>query len=155
LVLIFREPFWKATMPNMRFLFTDNGTPATYWTQHPSDVPMLIGWLGGPKADAIADPGQLPAQVLRSLERTFSLPPQSLDAQLRSSYMHDWQNDPHTLGAYSYAPAGALECSAAMTEPVDNTLYFAGEHTDITGHWGTVHGALRSGLRAAQQALKI
>jgi monoamine oxidase len=40
-----------------------------------------------------------------------------------------------------------------MTEPVDNTLFFAGEHTDITGHWGTVHGALRSGLRAAEQVL--
>jgi monoamine oxidase len=40
-----------------------------------------------------------------------------------------------------------------MAKPVDNTLYFAGEHTDTTGHWGTVHGALRSGLRATQQIL--
>jgi len=38
-----------------------------------------------------------------------------------------------------------------MTEPVQDTLYFAGEHTDVSGHWGTVHGALRSGLRAAAQ----
>jgi monoamine oxidase len=153
LVLLFRSPFWKEKMPNMRFLFTDNGTPATYWTQHPSDAPMLIGWLGGPKADAIADPGQLPAQALRSLEHIFSLPPQSLDAQLRNWYLHDWQTDPYTLGAYSYVPAGGLDCSATMAEPVGNTLFFAGEHTDITGHWGTVHGALRSGLRAADQVL--
>jgi monoamine oxidase len=157
LLLIFREPFWKTKMsPNladMRFLFTDNMTPATYWTQHPSDAPMLIGWLGGPQADAIRDPAQLPAQALRSLERIFSLASQSLDAQLRNWYMHDWRNDPFTLGAYSYAPAGALDCSATMAEPVDNTLFFAGEHTDTTGHWGTVHGALRSGLRAAQQVL--
>jgi monoamine oxidase len=40
-----------------------------------------------------------------------------------------------------------------MSEPVADTLYFAGEHTDTTGHWGTVHAALRSGLRAAQQIL--
>ncbi len=33
------------------------------------------------------------------------------------------------------------------------TLFFAGEHTDTSGHWGTVHGALRSGYRAAQQLL--
>jgi monoamine oxidase len=157
LVLVFRTPFWKEKMPpnlsDMRFLFTDTMKPATYWTQHPSDAPMLIGWLGGPQADAIDDPGQLPAQALRSLERIFSLPPQSLDAQLRNWYMHDWQNDPYTLGAYSYAPAGALDCSATMAEPVANTLFFAGEHTDTTGHWGTVHGALRSGLRAATQVL--
>jgi monoamine oxidase len=157
LVLVFHTPFWKQKMPpnlsDMRFLFTDTMKPATWWTQHPSDAPMLIGWLGGPQADAIDDPGQLPAQALRSLERIFSLPPQSLDAQLRNWYMHDWQNDPYTLGAYSYAPAGALDCSATMAEPVANTLFFAGEHTDTTGHWGTVHGALRSGLRAAQQVL--
>jgi monoamine oxidase len=67
--------------------------------------------------------------------------------------MHDWQNDPFTFGAYSYAPAGGLDCSATMAEPVDNTLFFAGEHTDTTGHWGTVHGALRSGLRAVGQVL--
>jgi monoamine oxidase len=64
-----------------------------------------------------------------------------------------WQSDPWTLGAYSYTPAGAAHCSAIMAEPVNNTLFFAGEHTDVTGHWGTVHGALRSGLRAAQQIL--
>ena len=40
-----------------------------------------------------------------------------------------------------------------MTLPAADTLYFAGEHTDTTGHWGTVHGALRSGLRAARQLL--
>jgi monoamine oxidase len=153
LVLVFRTPFWKEKMAHMRFLFTDTMKPATYWTQHPSDAPMLIGWLGGPRADAIADPGQLPAQALRSLERIFSLPPQSLDAELRNWYMHDWPNDPYTLGAYSYVPAGALDCSATMAEPVANTLFFAGEHTDTTGHWGTVHGAMRSGLRAVQQIL--
>ena len=40
-----------------------------------------------------------------------------------------------------------------MAEPVEHTLFFAGEHTDTTGHWGTVHGALCSGLRAAGQIL--
>jgi predicted flavoprotein YhiN len=40
-----------------------------------------------------------------------------------------------------------------MAEPVADTLFFAGEHTDVTGHWGTVHAAMRSGLRAAEQIL--
>ena len=116
---------------------------------------MLVAWIGGPKADAVRDPRPLPAQALRSLEQIFSLAQHSLDADIRNSYQHDWQGDPCTRGAYSYAPAGAAECSAAMARPVENTLFFAGEHTDTTGHWGTVHGALRSGLRAAQQILQI
>lgn len=154
LVLVFRSAFWKEKLPDMHFLFAHGMTPAVYWTQHPRDIPMLTGWVAGPKADAVGTAEQFLTQALRSLERIFSLAPQSLDTELRNWYMHDWQNDPCTLGAYSYAPAGALNCSAAMTEPVDNTLFFAGEHTDITGHWGTVHGALRSGLRAARQLLE-
>ncbi|HEX6495848.1 MAG TPA: NAD(P)/FAD-dependent oxidoreductase, partial [Acidobacteriaceae bacterium] len=151
LVLVFRTPFW---MPKMRFLFAPGMTPATFWAQPPGNLPMLVAWAGGPKADAAADPEQFHIQGLRSLERIFSLAPQSLDAELRNWYMHDWQRDPWTLGAYSYAPVGAADCSAIMAEPVQNTLFFAGEHTDVTGHWGTVHGALRSGLRAARQVLR-
>ena len=153
LVLVFRSPFWKEQTPDTRFLFAPAMTPPTWWTQHPLDIPMLVGWVGGPKADALPRPEEFLSQALRSLERIFSLAPQSLDAQLRNSSQHDWQSDPYTLGAYSYAPAGALDCSAAMAEPLENTLFFAGEHTDTTGHWGTVHGALRSGLRAAKHLL--
>ena len=158
LVLLFRNAFWRSAfwrepVSDMRFLFAPGMAPATYWTQHPRDLPLLVAWLGGPAADAVHDPGQLPAQALRSLEQIFSLARHSLDAELRNSYGHDWQADPWTLGAYSYAPAGAADCSALMSEPVEETLFFAGEHTDITGHWGTVHGALGSGIRAARQVI--
>ena len=157
LALLFRSAFWKQKMPSkahsIRFLFAPGLMPPTYWAQHPRDVPMLVAWLGGPHADAVSDPSRLPAQALRSLEQIFSLQPHSLAAELRNSYLHDWNRDPWTLGAYSYAPVGAADCSAQMAEPVEHTLFFAGEHTDTTGHWGTVHGALRSGLRAAQQVL--
>ena len=33
--------------------------------------------------------------------------------------------------------------------PIEDTLYFAGEATNIFGHHGTVHGAIQSALRAA------
>jgi hypothetical protein len=48
-----------------------------------------------------------------------------------------------------------MDASRQMTEPVEDTLFFAGEHTDITGHWGTVHAAMRSGLRAAEQVISV
>ena len=72
---------------------------------------------------------------------------------LKGCYTHDWQHDRFSLGAYSYVATGGLDASRQMTEPVADTLFFAGEHTDITGHWGTVHAAMRSGLRAAEQVL--
>jgi monoamine oxidase len=88
------------------------------------------------------------------ISKLFALPEKELRALLVSWHMHDWQSDPFSLGAYSYAPKGALNASEAMAQPVEGTLFFAGEHTDTSGHWGTVHGALRSGLRAARQILE-
>ena len=68
-------------------------------------------------------------------------------------HQHDWKNDLHSLGSYSYVPRGAIRASDVLSVPVQNTLFFAGEHTDTSGHWGTVHGALRSGYRAAEQLM--
>jgi monoamine oxidase len=70
---------------------------------------------------------------------------------LTGCYTHDWQGDLFALGSYSYVAAGGIEASRRVAEPVEGTLFFAGEHTDVTGHWGTVHAAMRSGLRAAAQ----
>ena len=76
-----------------------------------------------------------------------------MEQQLAATYTHNWRDDPYSCGSYSYVPAGGLDASAAMTEPEAGTLFFAGEHTDTSGHWGTVHAALRTGLRAARQVL--
>ena len=83
----------------------------------------------------------------------FSLPVDFLRSQLICCATHDWQTDPFAYGAYSYIPARALDAVLELATPVENTLYFAGEHTDVTGHWGTVHAAIRSGQRAARQIL--
>jgi len=48
---------------------------------------------------------------------------------------------------------GGDGAEAALAKPLDNTLFFAGEATDITGHNGTVHGAIASGKRAAAEIL--
>jgi monoamine oxidase len=116
--------------------------------------------VGGPKAVALAqkiqasaNPTALVDESLGALSRVFGLPASHLQAKLVSLHTHDWQADPYSRGAYSYAPAGAVDASKIIAEPALNTLFFAGEHTDTTGHWGTVHGALASGLRAAAQIL--
>ena len=74
-----------------------------------------------------------------------------LEALLEHAYSHNWQNDPFSRGAYSYGKAGARDAQSALARPVANTLFFAGEATDIGGHNGTVHGAIASGRRAATE----
>jgi hypothetical protein len=155
--LVFESKFWQQ---DLSFLFALDETPAVWWTPMPKAVPLITGWAGGSKARALAQrvaaaghPRALLDEYLGALSRMYGLSMAELHKRLLSWHAHDWQADPYALGAYSYAPAGSLDASANMTQPVADTLYFAGEHTDTTGHWGTVHGALGSGLRAAAQIL--
>ena len=156
LVMVFRTAFWGAKFRDMGFLFADGIVPGTWWTQWPNHSPALVSWVGGTKAEVprFDDPRKLLADALRSLERLFGMREKYLDGELKSWHFHDWRTDPFSQGAYSYVPVGAINSSKEMSDPVKDTLFFAGEHTDTTGHWGTVHGALRSGLRAAQQCLE-
>ena len=162
--LVFRSRFWcgddlllarpdlAPELEHLSFLFTPGLTPATWWTPIPDQSPVITGWAGGPKAEIDRD--ALLMVSLRVLSAVFGISENSLRRELASWHSHDWSADVHSRGAYSYAPAGALDASEKMSIPVAGTLYFAGEHTDTTGHWGTVHGALGSGLRAARQVLR-
>ncbi len=93
--------------------------------------------------------------ALDSLSRIFGRPPDELAAQLEARYFHDWQRDPFTRGAYSYALAGHAGSHAALAAPIAGTLFFAGEATEPTGHCATVHGAIATGRRAAREALAV
>jgi monoamine oxidase len=155
--LLFREKFWAhlqpATLYELSFLFSFSSMPPVWWTPHPAAGNTLTGWVGGPRSQAFANftPEQLGEAACNELATIFSLDPAFLRNQLIRCFTHDWQREALSLGAYSYIAAGAIDACSKMTIPADNTLFFAGEHTDTTGHWGTVHAAIRSGHRVAQQ----
>jgi monoamine oxidase len=157
--LLFRERFWThlepAALNELSFLFSFISTPPVWWTAHPAQSNTLTGWIGGPRSEALANltPTQLGEAACTELARIFSLEAAYLRSQLIACHTHNWQRDALTVGAYSYIPAGALDACSKMTLPAAETLYFAGEHTDTTAQWGTVHAAQRSGQRAAQQIL--
>ncbi|WP_263381869.1 flavin monoamine oxidase family protein [Granulicella arctica] len=158
--LIFRERFWADLQPQpaasaLSFLFATTEMPPVWWTPHPATSAIITGWVGGPRSTPLLahTPEALANQACETLARIFSLPDAHLHDLLLACETHNWQTDPYTLGAYSYIGTGGLNAPNEMTEPIANTLYFAGEHTDTTGHWGTVHAAIRSGHRAASQVL--
>ena len=158
--LLFAERFWEGLPPQpalseLSFLFAFTEMPPVWWTAHPEASNTITGWVGGPRSAALTglDAKTLGDKACATLARIFGLRSKRIHALLKGCYTHDWQHDRFSLGAYSYVAAGGLDASRQMTEPVADTLFFAGEHTDITGHWGTVHAAMRSGLRAAEQIL--
>ncbi len=142
------------------FLFAREKLFPTWWTSMPEAAPLLTAWIGGRKALVLqrmmgsrADPFAMRNECLCELATIFELPQQALENRLVSWHAHDWQSDEFARGAYSYAPAGARDAAERMTVPFEDLLFFAGEHTDVQGHWGTVHGALASGERAALQLM--
>jgi monoamine oxidase len=88
------------------------------------------------------------------LARALAIPRDNVAAAVAAATAADWKQDPWARGAYSWIPAGALDAPRLLAEPIDDTLFFAGEATDTAGYRGTVHGALVSGLRAADEALR-
>jgi monoamine oxidase len=62
-----------------------------------------------------------------------------------------WHDDPWARGAYSARSRTSPLQTAELARPV-GPLAFAGEHT--AGEWhGLMEGALRSGIRAAEDVL--
>ncbi|HTU51390.1 MAG TPA: NAD(P)/FAD-dependent oxidoreductase [Acidobacteriaceae bacterium] len=164
LVMLFHRKFWTDTsartslrdLDQLSFLHSFNELFPVWWTKFPEESSMMVAWTGGPRADAIAGRTcqELEGEAIRELAKIFALDGAQLRDLLVQSESHDWQKDPLAQGSYSYLPAGALKVPDALSEPIESTLFFAGEHTDTTGTWGTVHGAMESGQRAAHQILQ-
>jgi monoamine oxidase len=138
----------------------DEGFP-TWWTALPAPasgsapVPALTAWAGGPKAERLAglDDKAVAGIAVDSLSRILGVKRDSIAAQVKRWYLHNWCQDPFARGAYSYAGLGGLEARQALAVPIEQTLYFAGEASETEGHGATVHGAISSGRRAARQIL--
>ena len=170
MTLVFRTRWWAALNPaesslaQLSFLIPEDRKAqnpehpqfGVFWTGYPSLDPVLTAWSGGPSAAPFQamDDHRTAHMACAQLAVIFGLPNDAVLNELVSHHRHNWTNDPLCLGSYSWVPAGATDASARMAHPVEDTLFFAGEHTDVTANWGTVHGALRSGLRAAGQVLQ-
>jgi monoamine oxidase len=156
--LCFQQKFWERgpEMADLSFLFTDDPLFPTWWTSNPLPYPILTGWAAGPNARAHTgrSKDEIVHSALKSLARIMRIAEPELRRQMKRSFMHDWQEDPFSRGAYSYAAVGGMDAAKTLGAPVANTLYFAGEATNGDGYNGTVHGAIATGLRAAKELLQ-
>ena len=159
--LVFRERFWermtrdRRALRNLGFLFTDHRLFPTWWSTLPAREPVLTAWAAGRRADELSFHAKatVTRHALAALAEALDIDERRLRSLLRAAHTHDWQADRFSRGAYSWAVVGGANASAELAEPLDRTLFFAGEATDVTGHYGTVHGAIASGKRAAAQIL--
>jgi monoamine oxidase len=157
-VLWFKSRFWEEVSGGRyrdSAFFRGIQQPfAAYWTFVPLRAPLIVAWVGGPKAVALS---RLAApELIERASREFGAlvgASEIARAQLEGGAMHDWDADPYSRGAYSYVAVGGANARAELGAPVDDALFFAGEATSTDGQGGTVNGALQTGMRAAGEVL--
>lgn len=151
----FRERFWEERERGLNFLHTSDRSMPTWWTAAPVRSPILIGWAGGRAADTLLAeaPDARLDRALEAMSRAFATPKRRLESLLAGSWTHDWQSDPFSRGAYSYAAVGGSGAADELARPIAGTLFFAGEATS-SDQTGTVAGAIDSGKRAAAEIFR-
>ena len=65
----------------------------------------------------------------------------------------NWQTDPFSQGAYSYATVESGEAKKILSKPVEDTLFFAGEALSEGAAMGAVEEALANGMKTARELL--
>ncbi|EOR94667.1 putative amine oxidase (flavin-containing) [Arcticibacter svalbardensis MN12-7] len=156
IVIRFKSAFWTSMVsPDTCFLFSDKTIP-TWWLHEPYTVPVLNGWIAGPKAEALNDytDKQLMDEALNSLSSVFGMSNESLLEQVEGYYIFNWNTNPFSRGGYGFTTLLGAESKAILKEPVEETLYFAGESMYEGPHGGTVEAALVSGKQVAEAILK-
>jgi monoamine oxidase len=156
LSLRFRRAFWEeldgGKYEGASFFHSAHTAFPTFWTSLPLRAPLLIAWIGGPKAArlSMSEMPDIVRQALESLSTIFAGRPPS-EFELEAAYLHNWQTDPFARGAYSYIAVGGGDARSTLAAPLEDTLFFAGEATNTEDEAATVTGALQSGERAARE----
>jgi len=123
--------FWTYTQ------FGPGGEPA----------PFVVGYTGTlPAIEALGGSDDPERWIAALLELRGDL-----DVNSEGALLSTWNDDPWVRGSYSARTISSPLRDDDLSRPI-GPLHFAGEHT--AGEWhGLMEGALRSGVRAAQQVL--
>jgi monoamine oxidase len=157
ILLRFETAWWvdqRMDLADLTFLLSDARIPV-WWTQHPTDLPVLTGWLGGPKTAAMANLGEheLIEAGLASLAKVFGFDPRQLMRKLVAARAINWAHDPLAGGAYSYATPKTRVAQAVLSRMNGGAVFFSGEALYRGRDMGTVEAALASGLETARTLL--
>jgi monoamine oxidase len=155
--LQFRTSFWEhiagGRYSDVAFFQSTESPFHGIWTRLPERVPVLMAWAGGGAVHRVSQNGADPVTVAIDACQTL-FPSANIRAELVAAYFHDWQTDPFACGAYSYLRVNGGNARESLSEPLEETLFFAGEATASPAQAGTVAGAIESGYHAARQVLK-
>ena len=148
-ILRFPKNFWQSAEADLiAYIGQTRGQWAeTYDLSTATGEPILTMFNAGATARGFARQNEslVVSSAMQALSTMFGKIPEPSSAILTR-----WSNDPFSWGSYSSLKAGSTPADiAALAAPIGK-LHFAGEATS-RNHLATVHGALQSGQRAADE----
>lgn len=155
ILLEFRWPFWEEKGKDISFILSDEEIP-TWWLQSPDKSKLITGWLTGVAMKQFQHLGnnERIQRCLQSLAAIFSLDPDFLKEQLVASYIADWPATPFIQGGYSFDTVNGDKARHLLCQPIQQTLYFAGEALYEGPSPATVEAAFTSGEEAAEKIIR-
>jgi monoamine oxidase len=149
IILCFHTRFWPPEMAGVLTTLDSQLWWRPGWGRD-NEAPVLTALVGGQSAhrfEALGD--EAVAAALKHVVAMFGSQAQRYFVQGR---FINWGCDPFARMGYSYVPVHGVGWRARLAQPVADTLFFAGEATHVT-RAATVHGAVESGIRAANELL--
>jgi monoamine oxidase len=129
---------------------TDRSATGVYHVR-PFGRPQIEAYFGGRLAAELEADGE-PAFLDFAVAELVGLLGSDFARRVKLLHVHRWGADPFSGGSYSYALPGEADCRAALAAAVDDRLFFAGEACS-RNDFSTAHGAYRTGVAAADQAI--
>lgn len=150
LILKFSKRFWEDDLAS---IFGVGIIPEIYPHPH-SKTPIMTAYVMGDKARYLQDLGENKAleRVLAELTQMFGKP---INDYLEEHLWQNWGQEPFVRGVYSFPSQGDKAFRRILQNPIRKKIFFAGEACHQQGHYATVHGAIETGYRAAEQILRL
>jgi monoamine oxidase len=151
MILRFDELFWDDQLSSVLTVQRTQYWWRPGWGRRTS-TPALTALIGGDAANDFMRMGSEAALdlALRDLTDIFGRDPKR---HLNGTLFMAWQNEAYTRMGYSYVPVNGGGLRARLAAPVGDVLFFAGEATNVD-RAATVHGAIESGWRAADEVIE-
>jgi monoamine oxidase len=148
IILKFSTRFWATDLGS---LFGDGFVPEYWFTSNGrGTTPILAAFIMGENAEKLSALTSATAvqSVVSELDRFYGNTLASRN--LVGSHIEDWGKNALIGGAYSFPiVGGGIIQRSNVQRSVDKKIYWAGEAAHNKGHSGTVHGAIETGIWAA------
>ena len=117
IIIKFKERFWQE---DANFFFSKEAYFPTWWTQLPGNIPLLTGWMGGPKVELLSkeNNSSILQKALASLGNIFNKPIEEITAGVVYSEIFSWPADETSAGAYSYDTIYSKEARETLNTPL-------------------------------------